>query len=115
MSERVPLYRSRAGIQHYWIQDGDSFRIESEFDCEPVLDRNKAMANENAGWNRTRDMRRVASIPLIVWLKWLNEEGWDAFDAENGDRLARKLNDPDWAFLRTAPGRVAPLPDGGIR
>jgi hypothetical protein len=27
-------------------------------------------------------------------------------DPAHADKLARKLNDPDWAYLRTAPGRL---------
>ncbi|NJK32174.1 MAG: hypothetical protein HC927_07075 [Deltaproteobacteria bacterium] len=66
----------------------------------------KAMATENDGYSPSRELRRVATIPAAVREMWLLQEGWDAWDGRYNDRLKRKLNDPDWRWLRTAPGRV---------
>ena len=113
MSHRTHLLTSEAGIRWEWEHDGSgNYTIHATQDHEPILDQNKAMATHNDGYTPSRDMRRVASIPLILWLKWKNEEGWDAFNPHHSDRLMRKLNDPDYAFLRTAPGNLA-LVDGG--
>lgn len=109
------LFTSASGVRHDWLHNDDGGAVVSSQDVGAVLERNKALANENNGWNATRDMRRVATIPMILLQKWQAEEGWDPWDPANGDRLARKLNDPDYAYLRTAPGRVAPLADGGFR
>lgn len=107
MTNRVPLLKSEAGIQHDWVDNEDgSYTVEAVFDCEPVLDLNKAMATANDGYSPTRELRRAAHIPFIVWFKWLNEEGWDAFDPRNQKLLFRKLNSSDWAYLRTAPGHL---------
>ena len=96
------------GVSHYWIDDGDgNYRIASFQDTDAILDQNKAKANHNDGYSPSRDLRRVAEIPWIIWLKWKQEEGWDALNPRYADRLARKLNDPDWAHLRTAPGHLA--------
>lgn len=119
MAEVHPFYVSATGIRHDWIQDGDKFRIRSTQDVTPFLDRNKAMANHNDGYTADRTMRRVATIPDIIGLKWLNEEGWDwrhaSFDPDVARKLVQKLNDPDWAYLRTAEGRVAVNGEGDIR
>jgi hypothetical protein len=116
MSESAPLIRTEAGIEHriYFEDDGTMITSASQ-DCTAILDLNKAMATENDGYTPSREMRRVASIPLILIYKWRTEEGWDAFNPKHADRLARKLNDPEYAYLRTAPGRVAALPGGGLR
>jgi hypothetical protein len=99
------LFTSSVGIRHFWRDDGDRTSVVSLQDAEPILERNKAMAAHNDGYTPSRELRRVASIPLILVLKWLNEEGWYAFDPNARDRLKRKLNDPEYRWLRTAPGR----------
>lgn len=107
MSRRQHLMTSSYGIDYTWEDDGaGGGHVHSFQDVEQMLDRNKAMANHNDGYSPTREMRRVASIPLHLMMQWKAEEGWDAWDPENHDRLARKLNDPDFAWLRTAPGRI---------
>ena len=73
-------------------------------DVEPILDRNKALRDEpQAGdWGR-----HVASVPNVILVRWLNEEyargntGLRMFTAEFNRLVARKLRDPDWAYLRT--------------
>lgn len=106
MSSRTHLLRSSAGIDHYLIQDEAGTRIASSQQTDAILDRNKAMATHNDGYSPTRELRRVASVPYVVALKWLNEEGWWMFDPENADKLAAKLNDSEWAHLRTAEGSL---------
>lgn len=106
MPERNFLFRSSAGIDHWLITDGKDSRFASTQPTDAILDRNKAMATHNDGYNATRDMRRVASIPYIIGLKWLNEEGWWFLDPDNSDKLAEKLNSSDWRHLRTAEGRI---------
>ncbi|WP_269715766.1 hypothetical protein [Caulobacter sp. NIBR2454] len=101
------FFTSSYGIHHSRRVNGDgSVSYAASQDVEAILDHNKKLATENDGWNKTRDMRRVASIPIMLLMKWQAEEGWDAFDPHNADRLAKKLNDPDYAHLRTAPGRI---------
>ncbi len=115
LREDAPFHVSAAGVRRWFVRDEDGLHVAAFQDVDAILDRNKAMANQNDGWNGDRTMRRVASIPLTLLMKWQAEEGWDPFDREHADRLARKLNDPDYRWLRTAPGRVAALPDGGLR
>lgn len=117
MSEKNFLFRSSAGIDHFLVRDGKDFRFASTQDVDPILDRNKAMATHNDGYTPSRDVKRVATIPYIVGLKWLNEEGWwfmDTHDPDVARKLAQKLNDPDWRHLRTADGQVG-VSNGVIR
>lgn len=95
------------GIRRQWIDNEDgTFTVTQTQDCEAIIELNKAMYNHNDGYTPSRDMKRIASIPNTFVYKWLVEEGWNANDPRYGDRLKRKLNDPDWRFLRTAPGRL---------
>ena len=106
-----------AGDVAHYAEDDDNggLLIHSVQDVAPVLERNKALQTANDGYSPSRELRRVAFIPNILRLKWLNEEGWDAYRPDlYGEKLVAKLNDPEWLFLRTAPGRVA-LSNGTIR
>jgi hypothetical protein len=104
---RTYLFTSSAGIRHYMVEDADGTRFQAVAPTDPIIEQNKAMTTHNDGYSADRTMRRVASIPYIVGLKWLNEEGWWFMDPDASDKLAAKLNDPEWQHLRTAPGRVA--------
>lgn len=100
-------HQDKDGIVKHWRPDGSGgVEVRISQDVAPLLDRNRAMANHNDGYSESREMRRVASVPAIVRQKWLIEEGWDMMDPAHLDKLARKLNDPDWAYLRTAPGKL---------
>lgn len=106
MPDRRHLLRSSAGIDHWIISDGKDTRYESTQETDAITDRNRAMATHNDGYSPSRELRRVASIPYIVGLKWLNEEGWWFMDPEHADKLAQKLNSSEWMYLRTAEGRL---------
>jgi hypothetical protein len=107
MSRMVPLFTSSAGIEHRMVRTEDGgLQFAARGETDPIIERNKAMATHNDGYTQDKTLRRVATIPLIIWLDWLNREGWDAFKPENAKKLCEKLNDSDYQFLRTAPGRL---------
>jgi hypothetical protein len=110
MSNRRRLLTSSAGIAYDWQEtERGGANIIAVADVAPILERNKAMATHNDGYSKSREMRRVASIPLILLQKWKNEEGWDPWNTSDPDvqrKLALKLDDPEYQWLRTAPGRV---------
>ena len=106
MSRKTFLLRSVAGVDHYMVEDEDGARFYSEQSTDAIFDNNKRMATHNDGYSQSRELRRVASIPFSLILKWKNEEGWDAFDPEHADKLAQKLNSSEYQYLRTAEGRI---------
>ena len=110
---------SRAGgsIQTHVLFDHDGKVIfRTQQDEAPVLEYNKVVRNHcGDGYTPTREMRRVAHIPAVIIHEWLLNERLDVFSGEDQDRLAKKLNDPDYAYLRTAPGRLGPVGDGTYR
>ena len=87
-----------------WIEDGKLVYHQWD-DVEPVLNHNKRLLATDDGWSPTRELRRAASIPHVVVLQWL-AEGVDVFDPNHKAEVRRRLNSPDWAHLRTAPGRL---------
>ena len=44
-------------------------------DVENLLKKNKEERNSFDGYNAARDMKRVASIPLVVLYQWLQDDG----------------------------------------
>jgi hypothetical protein len=89
----------------------DTLDVVSVQDCTPTIELNKKLYNDGTnGYGPTREWRRVASIPNIILEKWLKEEGIRYWDSEDTHKLAAKLDDPEWRFLRTAPGKVSRKP-----
>lgn len=80
------------------------FMFERVQDVEDILENNKKLRSEeqHSDWGR-----HVASIPNIIMERWLNEEyergnvSLRMFTKEFDEIVAKKLKDPDWAFLRT--------------
>ena len=89
---------------HFDESNGEA-AIETFSDVEPQLDLNKALANDGDGYSPSRELRRIARIPLIVVEKWRNELGVDVFNKDHMAKVRALLNDPDWRYLRTSPGR----------
>lgn len=98
----APLYEG--DVAHYWRDDGDGGgEIISQQDVGPLIEANKEKQN-NTPRILKADFWPEAFIPDIIIQKWMNEEGLDIFDKNAAHQLRRKLNDPDWKWLRTRPG-----------
>src|SRR5689334_12883487 len=77
--------------------------VVSTDDVEPILEHNKLLRSlqQKSDWGR-----HVARIPNVICVKWLNEE-WNRgnniryLSAEWDELIAKKLQDPEWAYLRT--------------
>lgn len=107
MKDFTYLDTSPSGVRRYFrIEDDGTIVTAASHDTTPIIERNKAMRNHNDGYTPSRELRRVASIPNIIIAQWLHEEGLDVYNPDHADRLAKKLNDPDWAYLRTADGHL---------
>ena len=92
-------------ISGRWHADGNNLVRERIQDVEPILDRNKAL--QNAPQSKSELMgHHIASIPLVIVEKWINEDNFNVLDtAKHGKQaitqfLRRKLSDPDWRYLR---------------
>jgi hypothetical protein len=87
------------------LDHGGAVIASTTQDVEPILARNARLRREpqRGDW-----ARHVASIPNVILLKWLNEEharghtGLRLFTREFDELVARKLADPDWAYLKIA-------------
>jgi hypothetical protein len=72
-------------------------------DVEDILEHNKALRSipQKSDWGR-----HIASIPNVILTRWLNEEyargnlSLRMFTKEFDELVAKKLRDPEWAYLR---------------
>jgi hypothetical protein len=91
--------------QYYRIEDDGTVVAASYMDAAPVLE--QAKAEHNAGFGSTKDgtFKKVASIPLGVWLEW-KRQGVDILQNGKEGWLRRKLDDPEYQHLRVWKGRL---------
>lgn len=84
--------------------NGQDLAIRHVQDVEPILEWNKVLRTEeqNNDWGR-----HIAEIPNVTYVQWLNEEharghtDLRMFTPEFDLVVKRKLQDPEWAYLRT--------------
>lgn len=79
-------------------------------DVEPYLRRNRQLAADGDGYSPSREFRRAATIPNIVVEQWL-KQGINVFDENDWPKVAAMLDSPEYAHLRTAPGRLSRRPN----
>lgn len=82
------------------------FTIQSVQDVEPILENNKTLQSvtQKSDWGR-----HIASIPLVMIEKWSKESGVNllALPKDEFARfIKRKIDDPDYRWLRTTSGAV---------
>jgi hypothetical protein len=84
--------------------DGRTIIRERVQDVEPILERNALLRTmeQKSDWGR-----HIASIPNVIMERWFNEEyergnvSLRLYSKEMDEIVARKLKDPQWAYLRT--------------
>lgn len=78
--------------------DPDSVQVRYECDNNPVIERNKALQNED--FDRRADMWHVASIPVGVMYEWLVKHGVNAWNPNHMDAVKKLLNSSDYRWLK---------------
>ena len=81
----------------------DTTIIGREQDVSPLLEINKLKWNSNDHTKSgiKRGWWEYADIPNIVIEKWLNEDGINIYDKNHKGAVYRKLNDPEYRYLKT--------------
>lgn len=102
----MPLSRSWSGSQSFMRDDGETLQILKVQDLTPVIEQNKADMSMSGEFKPNPDLQRKAFIPDMLIAKWLNEEGIDVWNPDHWSAVKRKLNSNEYAYLRTAPGRI---------
>ncbi len=81
-------------------ESADKVTLTTSQDAQPILDRNAYERNNQVNANADSVFgRKVASIPLVLWQEWMKQTNGEI--QKDPTLLAKYLNDPDNAFLRT--------------
>lgn len=113
--KRVVDYNPVSGITMSVDYDRhtDTTTIIHEFDdVGSALDRNKALANDTDYTKKgIRDgWWHYAFIPNAIIHKWMVEEGINAYKKEDEARVFKKLNSPEYRYLKTTAKHHTPRP-----
>ena len=71
------------------------------YDVPLIVADNKKAQSEHSG-KMGDGLHKVASIPASILMQWVMEDGHEAVYLDE-NYLARKLNDPDWKYLKRLP------------
>ena len=85
--------------------DASDDAVQYTQDVEPYLEENKRLQ----GMEQNGFFKKVAQIPNVVTMQWMTEDGiyWPSLPKdERGIYLRRKLNDPQYQYLKTTAGKV---------
>jgi len=87
-------------VYHFDRADNKMY-IQRVEDIEPLLDENAYARNHqgNNGFGKSRNWRKIGSIPMIIVEKALREEGVNILDGSpEADRWVRKFLDDNYKF-----------------
>ena len=85
--------------------------VNEEVNIDSHLKHNKILLNQDDGYSKSRDLKRVASIPtlaLSVWAKEYNgDNNWFALPKEVQNKILKtKLNSNEFQYFKTAEGKL---------
>ena len=85
--------------------------VKEEVNIDSHLKHNKRLLNLNDGYSKSREMKRIASIPTIALSVWANEyngtSNWFGLPKEIQKKiLKQKLNSNEFKYFRTAEGKI---------
>jgi hypothetical protein len=91
------------GITEVFEATDDGFNIHTYQDVTPIVETNKTLQNLGRdAWRKQGDWRLEASIPIGIQYKWLTEYGIDVWNPNHKPAVIKKLNDPEWRYLKCA-------------
>lgn len=102
--EYDPLTKTK--VWHEYDSLTDVTYIHTEQDVEDIIERNKYLYKEDKGQGVKDDWWYVGNIPNTVIHKWLIEDGIDVYNKDHWQAVRRKLNDPEYRYLRCSQGKV---------
>ena len=87
--------------------------VKEETNIDSHLKHNKELLNSNDGYSKSRDLKRVASIPLGALQIWASEfdpstkGNWWKLPKETQSKILKlKLNSNEFKYFRTSQGRI---------
>ena len=88
---------------HSYDAQTDEPIISYTADSTPLLERNKAMANdaEYSSKGIKDEFWHYATIPVAVQMDWLINKGVDIYNKDHSAKISQLLNDPEYRYLKT--------------
>jgi hypothetical protein len=88
------------GVRKYIgsADEPDGVAVRVEVDDGVIVDRNKALQNEN--FDRRADLWHAASIPTSVMYEWLSRFGVNAWNPAHADAVRKLLNSSDYRWCK---------------
>jgi hypothetical protein len=95
----------------YFVESDGKVTVKRSQDVNPILQKNKRLYTLNDGYSKSKDLKRVASIPTMVLELWAREYNgtnnwWQIPKSERTKILKLKLNSNEYRYFRTASGRM---------
>ena len=89
------------------ITDGNA-EVERVQMIEPVIERNKKLYNDNDYKRKgiKNEWCHFATWPNIIIEKWIIDYGINVLDRNHWKAALKKLEDPEWRYLKTTTGRI---------
>lgn len=112
MAERLLEIDEFTGTKHWFSYDEltNETTIRTEWlDAEPAIERNRRLQNDT-DHSRKGEWWYVGHIPNAIIAKWHQDYGIDVFNKDHRDAVLKKLDDPEWRYLRTGLGRIGRHP-----
>jgi hypothetical protein len=106
------------GTVDYFSYDAmkDSVTLTRTQDCTAIIERNKALQNDNSHWRNQAgndengiDMRLLACIPVVVEEKWARDHGVllnQIHDPDMRKAALKLLNSNEWRWLKASDVRA---------
>ena len=66
----------------FHMNDEGDVAFQMTADVEPVIEDNKRAQTDGDGFTPSRDMVRVASIPIAIQYEWIQKYGADPLDRD---------------------------------
>lgn len=100
------LHGGAIGTRYEYHAASGTIVEHREQDVELLLELNKRQQRRGDGYTKSRDLRWIASVPMIVVEIWKNTLGVNALDKNDDKKVLELLRDPEHRFLRTSEGRI---------
>lgn len=105
MDKRLLSYDEVTGLLtwHSYDAQTDETIISYTADSTPILERNKAMANDTEYSSKgiKDEFWHYATIPVAVQMDWLINKGVDIYNKDHSAKISQLLNDPEYRYLKT--------------
>ena len=95
-----------------YIQEADGkLTVNNQQNLNPLMERNKKLYTLNDGYTKSREMRRVASVPPLILQIWTKEYNgtnncWGLPKDTQKKIMRTKLNSSEFRYFRTSEGSL---------